>query len=70
MSCPENPARWEDPIVAEVHRIRWEVVAEFNGDLGAYFRYIQALEEEERKRGVKYVSLPPRHPMTYQPDAA
>jgi hypothetical protein len=60
----------EDPIVAEVHRVRREIMAEFNNDLGAYFRYIQALEEEDRKRGVKYVSLPPRRPKGYKPNAA
>ena len=61
---------WEDPIVAEVHRIRREIMAEFNDDLGAYFRYIQALEEEERKRGVKYASLPRQLPENSKPDAA
>lgn len=51
MSCAENPPRWEDPIVAEVHRVRREIFAQFGGDMDAYFRYIQALEAEERKRG-------------------
>jgi hypothetical protein len=58
----EPPPGWEDPIVAEVHRIRREIMAEFNNDLEACFRYIQALEKENRKRGVKYVSHPLRRP--------
>jgi hypothetical protein len=28
---------WEDPIVAEVHRIRQKLAAEFNCDIGAIF---------------------------------
>jgi hypothetical protein len=28
---------WEDPIVAEVHRIREKLAAEFNFDIAAFF---------------------------------
>ena len=28
---------WEDPIVAEVHRAREKLAAEYNDDLGAFF---------------------------------
>ena len=28
---------WEDPIVAEVHRIRKELAARYNYDIGAFF---------------------------------
>lgn len=28
---------WEDPIVAEVHRSREKIAAEYNYDLGAFF---------------------------------
>jgi predicted GNAT family N-acyltransferase len=42
---------WEDPIVAEVQRVRREIFARFDGDMAAYLRYIRAQEEEERKRG-------------------
>jgi hypothetical protein len=42
---------WEDPIVAEVHRIRREIMTEFDGDMDAYYRHIRELEEQERKRG-------------------
>ncbi|HYR08469.1 MAG TPA: hypothetical protein VEQ60_11890 [Longimicrobium sp.] len=37
--------------MAEVHRIRREIYARFDGDMAAYFRYLRAQEEEERKRG-------------------
>lgn len=60
----------EDPIVAEIHKIRREIMAEFGGDLKAYVRYIQGIENEKRKQGVQYFSFPPRRPKGYKPDAA
>jgi hypothetical protein len=42
---------WEDPIVAEVHRIRREIMTEFNGDMDAYHRHLKKIEAEERKKG-------------------
>lgn len=32
---------WEDPIVAEVHRAREKLAAQFNFDIGAYFADIR-----------------------------
>jgi hypothetical protein len=32
---------WEDPIVAEVHRIRKEIAAKYNFDMAAYFADVQ-----------------------------
>jgi hypothetical protein len=61
---------WEDPIVAEVHKIRQEIMAEFDNDLDAYFRYVQGVEEEKRKRGVQYVKAPLRKVGIPKPDAA
>lgn len=56
---------WEDPIVAEVHRIRQELLEEFNGD-------IDALAEEANRRLLngefgprKIVSYPPRRPANW-----
>jgi hypothetical protein len=46
-----TPPDWEDPIVAEVHRVRREIFAQFSGDMDAYYRHIRELEEQERKRG-------------------
>lgn len=45
---------WEDPIVAEVRRIREEIFAEYGDDLEAYAAHIMALQEEDKKRGVTY----------------
>ena len=60
----------EDPIIAEIHKIRREIIAEFGGDLKAYVRHIQALEEAKQGQGVQYFSFPPRRPEGYKPDAA
>lgn len=32
---------WEDPIVAEVHRTREKLVAEYNFDLGTFFTSVR-----------------------------
>jgi hypothetical protein len=50
----------KDPIVAEVHRVRQAIMAEFNHDLEAYFRYIQSVERHKRERGVRYMEGPLR----------
>ncbi len=47
----------EDPIVAEICRIREEHAARFNYDLWAIY---EDLKEQERKSGRKFVSYPPR----------
>ena len=49
----------EDPIVAEVHRIRQQLLAEFDGDVDAYSRYVRRIEAEKRKQGVQFVEPPP-----------
>lgn len=61
---------WEDPIVAEVHRIRREILARFGGDRAAYDRYLRTVEEEERKRGRVIIDTPLRDPRKPKPDAA
>ena len=61
---------WKDPIVAEIHEIRRRIMAEFDNDLEAYFRFIQAVEEENRKRGVRYVDGPLHNARAAEPDAA
>ena len=48
---------WEDPIVAEVRRIRDAHAARFNYDLRAIF---EDIKERERKSGRTYVSFPPK----------
>jgi hypothetical protein len=61
---------WEDPIVAEVRKTRQEIFARFNYDLEAYFEHLKAMEEEGRKRGVRYSNRPLAQPFRAQPDAA
>ena len=48
---------WEDPIVAEIRRIRNEHAAKFNFDIAAICEDIRRLEKES---GGQYVSFPPR----------
>jgi len=48
---------WEDPIVAEVRRVRAAHAAQFNNDLVAIYRDLKA---EEQKSGRQFVSYPAR----------
>lgn len=50
---------WQDPIVAEVRRIREEYAACYNHDLHAI---CEAMREREKASGGEVVSLPPRRP--------
>jgi hypothetical protein len=54
----------EDPIVAEVRRVREEHAAKFGYDLDAIFRDIK---EQERKSGCTLVTFPPRPARYYGP---
>lgn len=66
----EAASDWEDPIVREVHETRARLLARFGGDFSAYMRYIRSLEEQDRKRGIEYVSTPPRRRRKEKPNAA
>jgi hypothetical protein len=48
---------WEDPIVAEVRKIREKLAARFNYDIDALFDY---LREQEKTSGHPIVSPPRR----------
>jgi hypothetical protein len=48
---------WEDPIVAEVRRVRAAHAAQFNNDLLAIY---QDLKIEEQKSGRKFTTYPAR----------
>lgn len=48
---------WEDPIVAEVRRVRAAHAARFNNDLLAIYHDLKA---EEQKSGRKFASYPAR----------
>ncbi len=48
---------WEDPIVAEVRRVRAAHAAQFNNDLLAIYRDLKA---QEQKSGLAFTSYPAR----------
>jgi hypothetical protein len=54
----EIPPEWEDPIVAEVRAARQRDFAEFTYGLNAYAMHLKELEQEARKRGVRYSDRP------------
>ena len=51
----------QEDTLEEMWRIKREIAAEYP-TWEAYVAGIQALQEEERKRGVKFAELPPRRP--------
>lgn len=61
---------WEDPIVAEVRKVRQEIFARFDYDLDAYFGHLKTVEEEDRKRVAHYTDRPLAKNQPPQPDAA
>ena len=40
---------WQDPIVEEVHVIREQLLAQFDGDFHKYCEYVHALPAQVRK---------------------
>jgi hypothetical protein len=60
----------EDPIVADVRKARQRIFARFNYDLDAYFAHLQAVAEENRRCGVRYVDQPLRKVGVRNSDAA
>jgi hypothetical protein len=50
----------DDPIVDEVHRVREEMLAEFNGDFEALVKNFQKRTAESAAAGRRVVALPPR----------
>ena len=50
-----------DATLEEMWRIKREIASEYSS-LEDYFKGILAFQEEERKRGVKFVSFPPKRP--------
>ncbi|HEY0019030.1 MAG TPA: hypothetical protein VGC13_22200 [Longimicrobium sp.] len=60
----------ENEILAELRQIRREMLAEVGGDMDGLFRAIKAEEAEQARQGKVIVSLPPRRPQGYEPNAA
>ena len=52
----------DDPIVAEVRRVREDLAAQFNYDLSAIIDNARRRTEELARAGHNVVSLPPRRP--------
>jgi len=50
-----NPETYTDPILEECYRIKAEISAKFKKP-GEYYKYLKALEEEDKRNDVKYVS--------------
>lgn len=50
-----DPETYTDPILEECYRIKAEISAQFE-TLDEFFAYLKAMEEEEKRNGIKYVS--------------
>ena len=50
-----DPETYTDPILEECYRIKAEISARFK-TLDEFFAYVRALEEEDKRNGIKYVS--------------
>ena len=57
----------DDPIIAEVRRVREQIAAEFNHDVSAMFRDIRERRERGEFAGFQMVRHPPRPPQV-QPE--
>ena len=53
-----DPETYTDPILEECYRIKAELSAKFK-TLDEFFAYVRALEEEDKRNGVKYVPYDP-----------
>ena len=53
-----DPETYTDPILEECYRIKAEISARFK-TLDEFFAYVKALEEEDKRNGVKYVPYDP-----------
>jgi transaldolase len=60
----------DDPIVAEVRRVREQILSEYGYDSHAYAEDVRRRTEEAAKAGRKVVTLPPRRPEGWQNPAA
>ena len=49
---------YTDPILEECYRIKAEISAKFKKP-GEYYKYLKAMEEEDKRNGVKYVPYDP-----------
>jgi hypothetical protein len=52
---------YEDPVVAEIHAIRAQMLAECGGD---HHKLMQLVDEHERASGRKVIPAPPATPLS------
>jgi hypothetical protein len=57
IESPANDATWEDPIVAEVRRVRQKLFAEAGNDLD---EFVRCLRLQQSTSGHRVVTRPPR----------
>ena len=50
-----DPETYTNPILEECYRIKSEISAQFNS-MDELYAYLKAIQEEEKRNGVKYVS--------------
>ena len=64
-----DPETYTDPILEECYRIKAELSAQFKNP-GELYAYLKALEEEDKRNGVKYVSYfdPSKHTVPEKSD--
>ena len=57
-----DPETYTNPILEECYRIKAEISAQFKKP-GELYAYLKAMEEEDKRNGVKYVSYydPSKH---------
>ena len=53
-----DPETYTNPILEECYRIKAEINAEFKTQ-AAFFAYVRALKEEDKRNGIKYVPYDP-----------
>jgi hypothetical protein len=58
---------YEDPVVAEIHAIRAQMLAECGGDFGKLMEQVDEHERAERASGRKVIPPPPATPRTTKP---
>ncbi|MXV74954.1 type II toxin-antitoxin system VapC family toxin [Candidatus Poribacteria bacterium] len=63
-----DPETYTNPILEECYRIKAEISAEFKTQ-AEFFAYLKALEEEDKRNGIKYVAYDPsKHTPPEKPD--
>ena len=62
-----SSSRFEDPVIAEIHAVRAQMLAECGED---YQKFMERLRERQRASGRKVIPAPPATPGTKEPVTA